>query len=148
MAKRNKSTSGDKHISVSDDLAHRPFAAFADLVADMGSSGEHPGSESAPPPEAESSVRDFGDNEIESIRYAKKIVLRREKKGRGGKVVTVLEGIEGPETALFDWARQLAKSLGIRVHVEANDVILAGDQRLTAQRWLAERGVKNIVIGN
>lgn len=79
---------------------------------------------------------------------ATKIVLRREKKGRGGKTATVVEGIKRPPSALERIARDLRKALGCGAAVEGDTIVLQGDMAARIEPWLIARGAKKVVIGN
>ena len=75
-----------------------------------------------------------------------RVVLRREKQGRGGKTVTVVEGLPEPlaEAAL----KPLKSSLGCGAALEGDRVVLQGDQTTRAAAFFEARGVKKVVRGN
>ena len=73
-----------------------------------------------------------------------KLVLRREKKGRGGKTVTVLSGLSGMDLQAV--AQDLRKAMGCGAVVEGDTVILQGAQGERAAVWLQERGVRQVVV--
>jgi translation initiation factor 1 len=77
-----------------------------------------------------------------------KIVLRTESKGRGGKLVTVVRGLNQETKVLKSLAGQLRRELGCGGGVEADRLVLHGDQMLRMQGWLKKKGLKNIVLGN
>jgi len=79
---------------------------------------------------------------------ATKIVLRREKKGRGGKTATVVEGIKLPPSGLERIARDLKRGLGCGATVEDGAILVQGDMRARIEPWLVARGAKKVVIGN
>ena len=89
-------------------------------------------------------------SETEKIDFggATKIVLRREKKGRGGKTATVVEGIKRPPSALDRIARDLRKALGCCASVEGDTIVVQGDMAARIEPWLVARGAKKVVIGN
>lgn len=74
-----------------------------------------------------------------------KVVVRRTRKGRGGKTVTLLEGLPTP---LEPWAKAARKALGCGARVEDADVVLQGDQVERAEAWLSSRGVGRVVRGS
>ena len=74
-----------------------------------------------------------------------KIVLRREKKGRRGKVVTRVEGWR--EEDVEDFARRVARALGCGVSVEGGHLIVQGDQTSRLKNLLVTEGVSTIVTG-
>jgi translation initiation factor 1 len=79
---------------------------------------------------------------------AGKIVVRRERKERGGKTVTLIEGLALQGAALEAFARELRQALGTGGGVEDTAVVLAGDQVARAMAWLRARGATRLVAGN
>ena len=71
-------------------------------------------------------------------------VLRLERKGRGGKTVTLIQKLDLDPSALQAWARELRKGLGVGVKAEGDALVVQGDQRDRLQGWLEERGVTKI----
>lgn len=75
-----------------------------------------------------------------------RVVLRREKKGRGGKVVTTLTRHGLAPDALGALAKRLRKALGCGAGVEDEVIVIQGDQRdraaslLEAEGWRVVRG--------
>lgn len=81
-------------------------------------------------------------------RRASRIVLRRERKGRKGKTVTLIEGLGEKGEHLEEMARNLRRDLGCGSHVEEAVVVLQGDQIERAAAWLEKKGFKNVIRGN
>ncbi|MHB9130036.1 MAG: translation initiation factor [Armatimonadota bacterium] len=79
---------------------------------------------------------------------AEKIILRREKKGRGGKTVTIVSGLNLPANQLDELAKAMRKGLGCGAVTESGTVVLQGDIQERADKWLREHGAKKIVRGN
>jgi translation initiation factor 1 len=79
---------------------------------------------------------------------ATKIVVRREKKGRGGKTATVVEGIKRPPSALEAIARELKRALGCGASIDRDRIVVQGDMAARIEPWLVVRGAKKVVIGN
>lgn len=73
-----------------------------------------------------------------------KVTVRREKKGRAGKTVTVIAGLVLTPSALEQWAEKLRKALGCGSHVEEGTIVLQGPQVDRAAALLREYGVKQI----
>jgi translation initiation factor 1 len=94
----------------------------------------------APPTAPAADAIDFGG--------ATKIVVRREKKGRGGKVATVIEGIKRPPSALERIARELKRALGCGASIEGDTIVVQGDMAGRIEPWLLARGAKKVVVGN
>jgi len=79
---------------------------------------------------------------------ATKLVLRREKKGRGGKTATVIDGMKLPPSALERIARDLKRALGCGATIEGNTIVVQGDMAARIEPWLTARGAKRVVIGS
>ncbi len=75
-----------------------------------------------------------------------KIVLRREKKGRGGKTVTRVSGL--PPSRLDELCKKMKKGLGCGAKVEGDDVVLLGQLTERGAEWLRDAGATQVVIGN
>ena len=70
-----------------------------------------------------------------------KLVVAREKKGRGGKTVTLVSGL-GP---LADGtAGTLKKFLGCGATLEDDVIVLQGDQVQRTAAWLESQGAKRV----
>ncbi len=82
-----------------------------------------------------------------SARSSGKAVVRRERKGRGGKTVTVIDGswVAGADLPVV--VKAMRKALGTGARVEDGRIVLQGDQRTAAASWLEQRGAK-VVLGN
>ena len=116
-------------------------ATLGDLLRKQGVPvGEAP---PAPPVEAKATAvppLDFGG--------ATKIVLRRERKGRGGKTATMIEGLRLPPSGLEKIARELRRALGCGATVDGSTIVVQGDMAARIEPWLVERGAKKVVVGN
>jgi translation initiation factor 1 len=74
-------------------------------------------------------------------------VVRMERKGRGGKEVTVIEQLELPVRQLEVWLKALKGALGCGGVVEEGALVLQGDHRERIKAWLEARGVKRVSVG-
>lgn len=74
-------------------------------------------------------------------------VVRLERKGRGGKEVTVVEHLELPKAEREVWLKALKNSLGCGGVVEEDALVLQGDQRERLPALLEARGVRRVVVG-
>jgi translation initiation factor 1 len=74
-------------------------------------------------------------------------VVRYERKHRGGKEVTVVDklGLGGDDLAR--WCRELKQALGCGGSVEADTIVLQGDQRSRLPDLLSARGVTKVTVG-
>jgi translation initiation factor 1 len=76
-----------------------------------------------------------------------KLVVRRERKGRGGKTVTLVQGLAPRPAEIEALARALRKALGIGSTAEDGEVVLQGDVADRAAAWLQAHGAKKVVRG-
>ncbi|MFP2913536.1 translation initiation factor, partial [Pyxidicoccus sp. 3LFB2] len=74
-------------------------------------------------------------------------VVRMERKGRGGKEVTVVEHLELPVPQREVWLKALKNSLGCGGVVEGDALVLQGDQRERLPALLEARGVRKVTVG-
>ena len=119
-----------------EGLKHNPFAA---LRKDAGA--ERPATESA--------AADVGSTaSAEPGAQAGRVCVRREKRGRAGKTVTRVSGLEGDLDALQGLARELKKALGCGASVEDDCVLLQGALTERAAAWLERRLGAKVTIGN
>ena len=112
-------------------LSHNPFAALAEKKAALPP-GEEPRQQAPAPSDPKPPAR---------------AVVRLERKGRGGKEVTVVERLELKPAELERWAKELKQSLGCGGVVEGADLVVQGDQRDRVRSWLEGRGVRKISLG-
>jgi len=73
-----------------------------------------------------------------------KLVLRMERKGRGGKTVTILSKLQASPDAMNQLAKQLRRALGSGARVDGNDIIIQGDVRDRTRAWLTEHGARSV----
>jgi translation initiation factor 1 len=109
---------------------HNPFAGLAGKLGSLP-----PGPAPAPEPKAP------------APRGPARAVVRMERKGRGGKEVTVVEGLDLPAPELDRWLQALKGSLGCGGTVEDGALVLQGDHRDRLPSLLAARGVRKVAVG-
>jgi translation initiation factor 1 len=73
-------------------------------------------------------------------------VVRMERSGRGGKVVTVVEKLGLPPRELERWLGDLKRSLGCGGVVEGEALVLQGDNRDRIGALLGARGVRKVTV--
>lgn len=76
------------------------------------------------------------------------LVVRRERAGHGGKTVTIAEGPALAGRDVDEFARSAAKALGVGAHVDANMLVVQGDQTDRLIAWFTKRGFASITRGN
>jgi translation initiation factor 1 len=74
-------------------------------------------------------------------------VVRLERKGRRGKEVTVVEQLGLAAAQLDEWLQALKSGLGCGGSIEADAIVLQGDQRKRLPKLLEERGVRRVIVG-
>lgn len=77
-----------------------------------------------------------------------RLVARREKRGRGGKTVTRIAGLDLGSKELDALARELKRALGCGASVEEGDVVLQGALVERAAVWLEARLSARVTRGN
>jgi len=106
---------------------HNPFGALREKLADLPAG---PAPRAPAPPKGPA-----------------RAVVRMERKGRGGKEVTVIEQLDLPARQLEAWLKDLKDTLGCGGAVENGTLVLQGDQRKRVPGLLTARGVRKIVVG-
>lgn len=79
---------------------------------------------------------------------AARLIVRRERKGHGGRTVTVVDGLALPAVGLEALARAMRKALGCGSWVDGGRVVLQGDRPEAAAAWLSRHGARQITRGN
>ena len=119
-----------------ESLSHNPFAKLAPPSAEATS-------KEAPAKAAPADASTSKNHDTAPLKG--RVVLRREKKGRGGKTVTRVQGL--PAGSAASYAKQMKKALGCGASVDGDDVLLHGTLTERGAAWLEARGAK-AVIGN
>lgn len=77
-----------------------------------------------------------------------RVIITRERKGRGGRTVTVIRGITPAGPRMEALAREMRQALGTGGSIEGDSIVLGGNQTERAAAWLRTRGITQITIGN
>lgn len=112
---------------------HTPFAGLAGKL----------GLPAAPPSPPEGAPR-AGEPKVKPP--PARAVVRFEKKGRGGKAVTVVEKLGLPPRELEAWLGELKRALGCGGQVEGDALVLQGDNRERVGALLEARGVRKVTV--
>ena len=77
-----------------------------------------------------------------------RVVVRRERKGHGGKTATRIEGIVGSARELAAALRDIKRALGCGAALDGGDIIVQGapGERLVA--FLEARGARKVTVGS
>lgn len=128
--------------------SNAPAAGLGDLLKQAGFEASAP-TDAPSPPSADNGTPDRETASAGPIRLPKRLAIRRERKGRGGKTVTLVEGLALTASALETLAKQMRKALGCGVRVEGRSLVLQGDMVDRARAWLdAERDGTGRTGGN
>ncbi len=131
-------------VSLGDLLRARGLVPEAPAPAVAGT-GEGPGPTGTKTPPSEALSPTPRPTDREGFSFPAKVVVRRERKGRGGRTVTRVQGLGWGDDALTDLARTMARALGCGAGIEDGDVVLQGDLGDRAAGWLADQGVRQVV---
>lgn len=129
----------DKKVELdaqADGFAHNPFAALQQKREELPAGQTTAAAEQAASPQ---------QGEAWDLSASPKLVLRSETKGRGGRVVTLIEGVVGSQEQRKQLARELGKKLGCGGNVDGEALLIQGDQRERLEELLRARGAKKIV---
>jgi translation initiation factor 1 len=135
MAKKDRSSA--------DPAAPTALASFADLLRQRGVALPAQQPRSAPTRSPAAPAQGEPD-----LSRSGRIVLRRERKGHGGKTVTVVEGLGLATVELEKVARLMRTALGCGARVDGARVIVQGDHAASLDAWLRSRGARRVVVGN
>lgn len=126
-----------------DGLKHNPFAALRPS-GKPARPDPTPAGRGARDTAASGGTAGSGDKAAGGTRA----VVRREKKGRGGKTVTRVSGLEVRGPALEEFARDMKRALGCGATVDGDDVLLQGALTERAAEWLRSKRGLRVTIGN
>ena len=142
MAKKSKREPRVELGGQAQSFGQRPFEGLEALRASL------PGADRAPVdrPSQQAPTRRAGEEERGP--QVGGAIVRFERKGRGGKTVTCIEGLGLEPADLLDVARGLKRALGCGATVERHAIVLQGDQRARAVEALERLGQRGARLGN
>jgi translation initiation factor 1 len=71
---------------------------------------------------------------------AQNLFVRKERKRRAGKVVSIIEGFQGPPSELDHLAREIKQLCGTGGAVKEGEIIIQGDKSDSIVEFLRNRG--------
>lgn len=71
-----------------------------------------------------------------------RLIARIEKKGRGGKTVTIVEGFEGSDEDMKALAKKIKNHCGVGGSVKDEDIVIQGDHRDKIVTLLSKDGYR------
>jgi len=137
---------GSYEATPRDDAADAAASPFAALAALRGTLPAGPAGASAGTAPADAKAAPAGKAAPAKAGPAKAVV-RLEKKGRGGKEVTLVEQLDLPPAELERWLKDLKGQLGCGGAVEGDTLVLQGDLRKRVPALLEARGVRKVKVG-
>ncbi|MBX2813473.1 MAG: translation initiation factor [Myxococcales bacterium] len=136
----------DRSQSQKEQPFNNPFAALGVMV-DVQES-KIPSVEVSSPDAETPSSGPAGLELMSLLVKAPKLVVRKEKKGRGGKTVTRVDGLPWDTTELSELARMMAKVLGCGVSVDNGSLLAQGSQSTRIAAFLKQKGARSVVVGD
>lgn len=136
MAKRRKGKQRVDTAGVQPPLTSSPFAALGELhgrppAQDKEQARQPATDQQAAPPSPSAPGR---------------AVVRFQRKGRGGKEVTLVEKLDLTPELLDQWLAKLKRGLGCGGVREGGTLVIQGDQRERIPDLLRRRGVSKISV--
>ncbi|MFN8640997.1 MAG: translation initiation factor [Candidatus Binatia bacterium] len=122
--------------------APRALGSLADLLRQRGVATNDPPAAAAAAVPATPSAGGL------DLSRAGRLVVRRERKGHGGKTVTVVDGLARSAGALDALAQAMRKALGCGSWVDGGRIVLQGDRPDAAAAWLTRHGARQVTRGN
>lgn len=116
-------------------LSSNPFAALAGTLGDLAPAA------STPTPDPEPTAP-----EQASLPLPRRLVVRRQKKGQGGKTATVVEGLS--DAHVRELLPALKRELGCSGRTEGEQLLLGTKDHERVAAWLRRAGVRKVVLGN
>jgi translation initiation factor 1 len=111
---------------------NNPFAALGNLRPDLPAGPEPVTAATPAPSPAPAPAR---------------AVVRLERKGRGGKEVTVVQQLALTGVEAERWLRELKQALGCGGTIESDALVFQGDHRKRVAALLKTRGVGKVSVG-
>ena len=142
MKQRSK---GPRVTNAPVPVFNQPFASLADQQSRWVATAATPLATATTPTATAATATTLAER-YAALASCPKLVVRQERKGHGGKSVTLLEGIDDAEIAQF-WARHLGRARGCGSRAEGGTVVLQGQHAEDLQALLLAQGVTRLVRG-
>lgn len=88
------------------------------------------------------------EEKTNQISQTQRLNVIKDKKGRNGKIATIIEGFELPQVEVEEIARKMKKKLGVGGSVRNGEILIQGDHSEKVIKFLSEmnfkiKGLKN-----
>lgn len=133
----------------SETFRNNPFQALRDVRIASRAQSETENTDaqvSASEPQTSTNEPQISTSESQGPEWPKKIVVRKEKKGRAGKTVTCISGLNAEQRQRC--IKQMKKALGCGATIESEELVLLGALVDRAADWLESQGARNVVRAN
>lgn len=134
MSKRPKVTTD------TTPLSSNPFAA---LLPEIGDIPDGPSPSPTRPTDDADGATEPAEAEVD---LGRRLVVRRQKRGQGGKTVTCVEGL--PASALAEILPRIKRELGCSGREDAAVLVLGTGDHGRVADWLRQAGATRVVLGN
>ena len=94
-------------------------------------------------PNFKPAIEGEGEEQETSLPAHQKIKVRLDKKHRGGKAVTLIEGFIGKQTDRDELGKKLKAFCGTGGSVKEEEILVQGDNRDKVLLWLHKNGFNN-----
>ena len=118
MAKNNRSNDSERRIAYTTDPAG--FNPFKGLFSDED------------------------ENKMDSIDKKSPVRVHLEKKGRGGKTVSIIKGLSSSDENLEELQREIKNHCGTGGSIKDNEIIIQGDHRDKIVTLLKGKGLVDV----
>ena len=81
-------------------------------------------------------------NDVTEYSQKKPLAIIVDKKGRNGKIATIIEGFEIPQKEVEEIARKLKQSLGVGGSVRNGEILIQGDHKDKIKSFLSALNFK------
>lgn len=96
---------------------------------------------------SEFQFNDWFPTEAEVLSWDKqRLKVLLDKSGRGGKIVTLIEGFQGPFSELEKLARELKSYCGTGGSAKDGQILIQGDVRKKAGEFLQKKGASTKIV--
>ncbi|KIG12465.1 hypothetical protein DB30_01457 [Enhygromyxa salina] len=139
MRKRSKPPA--KIVSDATPLTSNPFAGLAALRPSAPAAPDV-----APDPTAAAASELAPASAMPAAALTGRLIVRRQKKGQGGKTVTCIEGLD--PAAIPELLPRLKRELGCSARADAAVLIAGTADHARVATWLRKVGATQVTLGN
>lgn len=94
------------------------------------------------PLEEPNEKEDIKEPESEEIKQKDKLKVLTDKKGRNGKIATIIEGFTINQEKVAELARELKQKIGVGGSIREGEILIQGDHKDKIIKFLQSKGFK------